>query len=492
MLRVDQVYVIRHKVFVEHKSIREVASQMGVHRKTVRRYLRQPEPTRHEKAARPRPVTEKARQRIDELVAEWGPRTTEKQRITASRLHRQLVEEGQTVGRTVVRECWREIKRQRAEVFVPLVHHAGEDAQIDFFEVVVDIAGERQKAWKFLLRHMHSGRDFAWLYDRQDQIAFLDGHVRAFEHLGGIAQRCVYDNCSVAVRRFAQVGRELTERFAALVNHYNFEPSFARPGEGHDKGGVESRGKHIRLQHLVPIPRGGSLREIAEQLVRDLDKQAAERKDASSKSVLERFEAERPFLRRLPPAPFEARRTEALEVSSKATVLLGGGWYSVPSNWKRLSITAYVGVEDVRFVCRGELVTRPRVRFGGREIRYRDYLSELAKKPQAVRQIAPELTAELGEPFGKLWSVLTESHGGLEAGRLFAKIVGAITKQGEGPVRAALEQALGSAVLSMGAGGAPGKCTAPETVPVPDSLKGYEVEAASARDFDHLLVGGGQ
>ena len=88
MLRVDQVYVIRHKVFVEHKSIREVASEMGVHRKTVRRYLRQPEPTRHEKAARPRPVTEKARQRIDELVAEWGPRTTEKQRITASRLHR--------------------------------------------------------------------------------------------------------------------------------------------------------------------------------------------------------------------------------------------------------------------------------------------------------------------------------------------------------------------------------------------------------------------
>jgi len=31
--------------------------------------------------------------------------------------------------------------------------------------------------------------------------------------------------------------RELTERFLALVSHYLFEPSFARPGEGHDKGG---------------------------------------------------------------------------------------------------------------------------------------------------------------------------------------------------------------------------------------------------------------
>ena len=35
-----------------------------------------------------------------------------------------------------------------------------------------------------LMRLMYSGRDFAWLYPRQDQTCFLDGHVRAFAHLG--------------------------------------------------------------------------------------------------------------------------------------------------------------------------------------------------------------------------------------------------------------------------------------------------------------------
>ena len=35
----------------------------------------------------------------------------------------------------------------------------------------------------FLLRLMYSGRDLAWLYPRQDQVCFLDGHVRAFAHL---------------------------------------------------------------------------------------------------------------------------------------------------------------------------------------------------------------------------------------------------------------------------------------------------------------------
>jgi len=29
-----------------------------------------------------------------------------------------------------------------------------------------------------VMRLMYSGRDFAWIYERQDQISFLDGHVR--------------------------------------------------------------------------------------------------------------------------------------------------------------------------------------------------------------------------------------------------------------------------------------------------------------------------
>lgn len=72
----------------------------------------------------------------------------------------------------------------------------------------------------------------------------------------------------------ASAGRELTRDFAALAAHYAFEPCFARPGEGHDKGGVESRAKNIRLQHLTPVPRGKTLEELSEQLLARLDEQA--------------------------------------------------------------------------------------------------------------------------------------------------------------------------------------------------------------------------
>lgn len=171
-------------------------------------------------------------------------------------------------------------------------------AQVDFFEVLLDIANERRKAWMFLMRLMHSGRDFAWLYDRQDQIGFLDGHARAFEHFGAMPQRIAYDNLKPAVTRVL-VGAErvLTARFQALASHYLFEPSFCRPATGHDKGGVESRGRAIRWQHLVPIPQGHDLNGIRHALLAALD-------SALSAEQRQRFDAERGQMLPLPQYPF--------------------------------------------------------------------------------------------------------------------------------------------------------------------------------------------
>ena len=112
------------------------------------------------------------------MLEEGSQRTTAKQRITGRRLHRQLREGGYEVGLTLVLFELREWRRRRAEVYVPLVHRPAESAQVDIFEVRVDLAGERRPVWLLLFRLMHSGRDYVQLYERQDQLAFLDGHVR--------------------------------------------------------------------------------------------------------------------------------------------------------------------------------------------------------------------------------------------------------------------------------------------------------------------------
>ncbi len=252
----EQVHVIRHKVVIEGQSQRRVAREMGLSRNTVKKYLEVSEPKRLELNPRSGPVLEEVKPRMDQLLEEWAGRVTAKQRLTGSRLHRELVREGYQVGVTLVRDYLREVKRRKAEVFIPLVHRPGDEAQVDFFEVTVDEAGTRRKAWQFLMRLMYSGRDFAWLYDRCDQLSFLDGHVRAFEYFGKVPHRSIYDNLSSAVARVTFPRRRLTERFTALVSHYLFEPCFARVGEGHDNGGVEGRGNAVRLQHLTPIPQG--------------------------------------------------------------------------------------------------------------------------------------------------------------------------------------------------------------------------------------------
>ncbi len=490
MLRVDQVHVIRHKVLVEGLSIRRVARELGVSRQVVRKYLTTAESVRRESNPRPRPVLETIEKRIGELVEEWEPRTTAKQRITATLIHRHLLAEGYRAGITTVRGVLAERRRQRLEVMIPLIHRPGEEAQVDFFEVTVEVGGVVRKAWKFLLRLMYSGRDFAWLYERCDQLAFLDGHVRAFSHLGGVPWRIVYDNLSSAVKRIVGAERQLTERFLALSSHYLFDPCFARRGEGHDKGGVEGRGKGIRLQHLTPVPRGDSLGVMAADLLGELDRSASVSVDAAGQTVLGRFEQERPLLRRLPEHPFEARRLELVSVSKQALVRIDGATYSVPSPWARLEAKAYVGVEDIRIACFGEQIVVPQQRPRGKEIRYRHYLRELGRKPQAVRQVAPELLAELGEPYGKLWELLVATHGEREGARTLAKVLAAIVDHDEEAVSRALEAALRTAAADLQALAPPRDSEALRSIAVPAALAGHRVESGRAADYDWLLAGG--
>jgi hypothetical protein len=106
-------------------------------------------------------VRDAARVRVEAVLPDTPRWTQGKQRLTATRLHRMLVCEGLRVGVTAVRELVAEWKRQRREVFVPLVSAPGDLGQVDFFEVLVDVASRRQKAWMFVMRLMHSGRDFA-------------------------------------------------------------------------------------------------------------------------------------------------------------------------------------------------------------------------------------------------------------------------------------------------------------------------------------------
>ena len=133
----------------------------------------------------------------------------------------------------------------------------------------------------------------------------------------------------------------------------------------------------------------------------------------------------------LPPMPFRAASFHHTEPSRRCLVQLAGAAYSVWTDWVKLPVKAFVGVDEVEIVGPdGRVVVHPRQPFGGRSVDYRHYLPELAKKPQAVRQVADELIRDLGPPFDAPWRQLTDERGPKQAARTFAHVLRSVVEIG--------------------------------------------------------------
>jgi hypothetical protein len=133
----------------------------------------------------------------------------------------------------------------------------------------------------------------------------------------------------------------------------------------------------------------------------------------------------------------------------------------------------------------GRDVAHRRKRFGARSIDYRHYLPELARKPQAVRQVLPDLLRDLGAPFPLVWDRLHEAYGPREAARRFAKVLGAIDGRGVTTVVPILLRALATdAPLSLDELPTP----AAPAITVPTALRDIEVGSGCAADYDAWLT----
>jgi transposase len=487
MLQMDQVTAIRHAVLVLQRSRRWAARTFRVSRSTVDGYVDGTvTPGRRKSVVRPAPRRKAALVELEKVIAETA--VAKKQQLTARRAHELLTGRGVAIGYTIVKELLAARRRAAAETFVPLQYKPGELAEIDFFEVEVDLDGHRTTVFLFLMRLMASSRDFCWLYPRQDQVCFLDGHVRAFAHFAGVPERAAYDNLKAAVRKHLVGGdRELTTRMLAATRHYLFEACFCRPHEGHDKGGVESRGKNIRLQSMVPVPEGATLDDISATILADVEKRFWARPDAEARWV-----AEAAGLHDAGARPFDPRKTEvSVSVSTRSLVVVEGATYSVPSTWARSTVTTHAGVSDVEFVNdRGESTVRRRVPKGKTDIDYAaHYLDQLSKKPQAVRQVADTLMAQLGDPFPEWWRNLIDEGGPRDAARKMARILRGILELGqEECVRRVTHAFMSGEALATALLVPVSAAREPMSLSLVPAALDVLVEASSVLSFDALLV----
>jgi transposase len=90
-----------------------------------------------------------------------------------------------TVSRYVARRRI-ELGIRKIEVAVPQTHSPGAEAEVDFGEFWTRIGGVLVKCWMFVMRLSCSGRAFHVAFTTQGREAFLQGHVLAFNHFGGV------------------------------------------------------------------------------------------------------------------------------------------------------------------------------------------------------------------------------------------------------------------------------------------------------------------
>jgi transposase len=338
----------------EGLSIHGLAQRFSTHRRTVRQALASAVPPARKPIVRESPALERWKPTIDAWL-EADREAPRKQRHTARRVWQRLVDEhGAQIGESTVRRYVAAARRRKGmavvDVSVPQTHPLGAEAEVDFGNVSFYLDGLLTEGWMFVMRLSASGRGFHRVYLNQAQQVFLDGHVRAFEHLGGVPRRIRYDNLKPAVVRVLK-GRDRmeAERFVALRSHYGFDSFFCMPGPGgaHEKGGVEGEVGRFRRRHLVPMPRVASVAELNEHVALADAADDARRIDGRPLSVGEHFALEAPELKALPAEAFDSSLERSYRVDPKSRVSVRQCFYSVPVRYAGRRIDVRLGAETV-------------------------------------------------------------------------------------------------------------------------------------------------
>ena len=251
---------VRRSVYVEGLSERAAARRFGLARETVRKMLRYRRPPGYRRAQPVRrPKLDGFTGIIDQILREDQSRP-KKQRHTAKRIGERLrAEYGFTGGDTIVKAYVRAQRLGGQEMFVPLAHPPG-DAQADFGEALVVIAGVECKAHYLVVDLPHSDDGFVQAFPAETTEAFCDGHNAAFGYFGGVPRRIVYDNTKLAVARILGDGtRQRTQVFCELQSHYLFADRVGRPGKGNDNAYAERFVRSMKeecLSRVVPLGEG--------------------------------------------------------------------------------------------------------------------------------------------------------------------------------------------------------------------------------------------
>lgn len=396
MLTVKGWEEIRRAYYIEDKSLREIVRETGRSWRTVKKMVEADDPPGYQRQESP--LAQKLgpyKERVQALLAQ-NKRLPRKQRWTAPRIFRQIREEGYEGAESTVRHYVGQVRKLQKQpaVYLPLAFDPGSDAQVDWGEGDVIMAGQQVTAQLFLMKLSYSRRTFMMAFPSQKQEAFFAGHVAGFDFFGGVPQRISYDNLKTAVKEILH-GRQRVEQeaFFHFRGYYLFESHFCTPGAGNEKGQVEHSVGFNRRNFLVPLPEVSTFAALNDFLLQQCLADDGRQVEGQPKNIGQMWQEEREWLRPLPRRPFDCCRTTTASLNRYSQVQLETNRYSVPADLACRQLTAKLYPFEIKLYRPQEtaaIAIHPRCYGHNQEILDPlHYLPLLAQRPGAFEHAKP-------------------------------------------------------------------------------------------------------
>jgi transposase len=306
-------------------SRRAIARKLGISRTTVNRYLENPDLAFAPVATRER------KSKLDTFADNIEAWLNEDSGYSATWIYDRLRCMGFYGSYEIVKRRVSRIKNQRQAVaYMRFETEPGYQAQVDFGEFQIEHAdGCTEKLYLFAMILGYSRRIYGQFIKRCDLSTFLDCHINAFAHFGGVPVQILYDRMkNVYIGKLAGKTK-FNDSLVGFALHYGFEPRVAPAYAAWVKGKVERPFSFIREGFW----RGYSYLCL-DTANRDLEAWLAQKEQrvhgTTHEVVAKRFEREQPHLKPLPQLPFDTSYRLYRKVAKDCTVRFEANSFVVP------------------------------------------------------------------------------------------------------------------------------------------------------------------
>jgi transposase len=379
------------------QSLRQIAQETGLDRKTVRRYVKAAKACAHARdGAIDDAIVDRIAKRVhgrpkEERTEEWraldGQRAhieswlSEARPLRLRKVHTLLVRRGVEVSYwTLRRYAQQELGWRKQAPTVRLDDPPpGQEAQLDFGQMGMMLdpdTGKRRKLWALVVTLSFSRYQFVWATFSQTTEALCEGLERAWAFFGAVPRTLLPDNCTAMVARPDAHEPKLVVAFAEYAQSRGTFVDPARVRRPKDKARVENQVPYVR-ESWFDGEQFASLDEAqrsAEHWCRDT---AGGRIHGTTRRVpREVFEAEeRAAMLPAPAEPFDVPLwVEDAKVHPDHHVQVARALYSVPTRYIGKIVRVRADKATVRIFLGTELIKmHPRKGPGQRSTDVNDY-----------------------------------------------------------------------------------------------------------------------